>query len=211
MNKSINSIISSFRNTKLPKLLSESILIVLSILLALVINEWRANQKLESEKEKIMESITLELENNLKSLHSVMPYHKEVAQTLEKLLIQENIKDSLGNRTGIELFFKYAGRGFQEPRVQANAWQTAQLSGTLSQFDNETIYHLSVLYELQKEGVETGWKKTVESFYDNASFDPSLNRAILQKFQLAMSSLYGMEQYLIEKHEETLEYLESKN
>ncbi len=86
--------------------------------------------------------------------------------------------------------------------------QTAQLSGTLSQFDNETIYHLSVLYELQKEGVETGWKKTVESFYESESFEPAKNHAILQRFQLAMGSLYGMERYLIEKHEETLEYLE---
>ncbi len=207
MNNFKKSILSFLREKEVSQLFRESLLIVFSILLAFVINEWRASQKLQTEKEKILASIKLELENNLKSLRQVRPYHKEVAQSLKELLTQEHVKDSLGDKSGIELFFQYAGQGFQEPRVQANAWQTAQLSGTLSQFDNETIYHLSVLYELQKEGVETGWKKTVESFYESESFEPSVNYAILQKFQLAMNSLHGMERYLIEKHEKTLKYL----
>ncbi len=191
----------------MPKLLQESVLIVFSILLALVINEWRADQKLESDKEKILESIVLELENNLKSLRAVMSYHKKVAQKMGEILSQKNVIDVLGKKNGIELFFQYSEDGFQEPRVQANAWQTAQLSGILSQFDNETIYRLSALYELQEEGVETAWKKTVEGFYDNDSFDPSKNYAILQKIQLAISSLHSMERYLVEKNEETLEFL----
>ena len=206
-----NNLTTSFlEKIRIPKLLRESLLIVLSILLALVINEWRANQKLEVEKEKILASIILELENNLESLREVMPYHKKVAKGLSDLLKSENVQDSLGNRSAINLFFQYSQNGFQEPRVQANAWQTAQLSGTMSQFDNEIIYHLSVLHELQQEGVETGWKKTAESFYESESFDPSKNLMILQRFQLSVSSLAGMERYLIEKHEETLEFLRNK-
>ncbi len=199
---------SFFNRIKAPKILRESLLIVLSILLALVINEWRANQKLEAEKEKILASITLELENNLESLQLVYPYHQRISQSLNELLTDQYVEDSLGDRTGIELFLHYSGHHFQEPRVQANAWQTAQLSGTMSQFDNEIIYRLSALYELQNEGVETGWKKSVEMFYGTDSFEPSKNRAVLLKIQLAMNSLAGMERYLIEKHEETLAFLQ---
>ncbi|MEM7573934.1 MAG: hypothetical protein AAF433_13590 [Bacteroidota bacterium] len=189
------------------KIIRESLLIVFSILFALVINEWRANQKLRVEKEKILDSIVLELENNLASLEEVAPYHAQVAERLNELLTQEYLEDSLGNQNPIEVFLQHSGYGLQEPRVQANAWQTAQLSGTLSQFDNETIYELSKLYELQNEGVEAAWKKIVEMFYDNDSFEAIHRMAVLQKLQLSMASLSGMEEYLIEKHQKTLDFL----
>ena len=198
---------SFLRKLKAGKILRESLLIIFSILFALVINEWRANQKLRAEKNKILESIVLELENNLVSLQDVAPYHERVAANLGTFLAQEHLQDSIGDRNAIELFFQQASYGFLEPRVQANAWQTAQLSGTLSQFENETIYELSKLYELQNEGVETAWKKMVEIFYENDSFETRRQRAILQKVQLAMSSLASMEEYLMEKYEETLAFL----
>lgn len=202
--------LSNLKKIKVPNIFRESILIILSILLALVLNEWRANHNLETEKEKILGGIVLELENNLESLNHVMPYHKDITQSLNKVLSDPNVLDTLGDRLGIDLFFHYAEQGFKEPRIQANAWQTALLSGTMSRFDIETISRLSALYELQEEGVEIGWKKTVESFYDTESFEPSKNYTTLKKFYMTLKILYQMEQYLIEKHEETLEYLKNK-
>ena len=202
---------SILKKIKIPKILKESLLIIFSILLALVINEFRSNQKLEDSKNKAMESIRLEIENNIESLEHVIPYHIEVGNSIEGLIEKENIQDSLGDYTGFELFFQHSKNGFKEPRIQANAWAAAQMSGALALFDNDLIYELSIVYELQQEGVETGWKKTVEIFSETESFDPEKSYIMLCKYHRSMVNLAGMEKYLLKRKKEMLVYLDKKN
>lgn len=205
------SSISVFQSLNVKKLLSESFLIIISILLALFINEWRTNYNLEKEKEKILASIVLELEENLKSLNYVRPYHKKVSKSMMAFLASDSIEHKIEGKAAVEALYQFLPDGIREPRVQSTAWTTAQLSEAIRLFDNETIYQIAKTYEHQSEGVEEGWKMIIRSSMDLEFYKEASTKAFLLRMAHSFKNLSDIEGYLMRKTEETLKVLKGES
>ncbi len=203
---------SSFQKINFRKLFSEPLLIVFSILLALFINEWRTNYNLEKEKEKekILASIVLELEQNLESLDAVQPYHKKISQGIMTFLGSDSLELKIKGKTAIETFYQFIPEGIQEPRVQATAWNTAQLSEAIRLFDNETIYQIAQTYEHQNEGVEEGWKMIIQASMDLEFYKEEFTKAFLMRMANSFQNLSQIEGFLMRKTEKTLKVLKNE-
>jgi len=86
----------------LPRLALESIIVVFSILLAQLVNEWRQEHDRAERKDRARRAIRAELLHNQREVRNVHPYHVRVADTLM----------ALAN----------AGAGSVDPGVRPNGW-----------------------------------------------------------------------------------------
>lgn len=191
------------------KLLFESFLIVLSILFALLINEWRKGQEQAAQHDKALAMVLKELQHNRDELKKVMPYHQKVKVELDSILkhtslqvlLEQPVRQYLGD---------VAPRGIFPPELQTTAWNTAQLSGAVSLFDEETIYALANVYELQANGVGLTWKEIADYYLDPSLFDMTKNQIHLSLLGVYFYELYQQERFLKDRTVEAIETLQKK-
>lgn len=126
--------------TWLPRLAVESVVVVFSILLALVVNEWRQEAEREDRRERATAAIRAELLHNYREVREVHPYHGRLADTLMALA--------------------GAGAGSADPGVRPRgwirnadvvraAWEAAGASGATSDLPYGALLALSRAYEEQ--------------------------------------------------------------
>lgn len=189
-------------------ILTESGFIVFSILLALLINEWRSNIQLKNQKQKVMNMIVQELERNKKSLEQVAPYHKKIHEKLEQLTQADTFESAFENMDAMQVLRKEVlTTGIGKPSIQATAWNAAQLSNTLNLFDDQTLYLLSSIYELQEDGVEIMWKEVGMHILSPGVLQSEGKLLYLKTLSIYLGELQSQEFFLIEEYEKTLKAL----
>lgn len=145
----------------LPRLVVESVVVVFSILLALVVNEWRQERTREARKERSMDAIRMELAHNYRALQEVHPYHTQLADTLRQLVNRGAESVSPGIRP----------RGWILPvDLVSAAWSAAQSTGTTGQFRYPVLLSVSRAYEEQSE-----FRRRVDGIF-SAVMSMALNR-----------------------------------
>jgi len=150
----------------LPKALFESALIVLSVLLALAVDEWREDRARQRRVAESLEGIRAELAENRRLVREAERYHTALADTFAAL----------------------AGRGVARPdpsvhpqgllspaAVLRNAWESAESSGALNDIPYAQVLRLSRVYARQAE-YELLTRSLLGSAYDQ------LARAGLEAF-----------------------------
>ena len=68
------------------KICFESFLIIFSVLLALVLNEYRGQLKADEERARAMQMIEVEINSNLDILNKWIPYHNELLVSFDNAL-----------------------------------------------------------------------------------------------------------------------------
>lgn len=124
----------------LPRLAVESLVVVFSILLALVVNEWRQEAEREDRRERATEAIRAELLHNYRELQSVHPYHVGVADTLQAVaeIGAESVDPGVRPQGWI-----------RSVDLVSAAWETARATGTTAHFPYDAVLTLSRAYESQ--------------------------------------------------------------
>lgn len=197
---------SIFQRIGWQKLLFESFLIIFSILFALFINEWRKNQELGAQRQKALQMVIGELEHNLEELEYVIPYHRQSAIRLD------SVSQDAGQMQQ-PLFGVTRGvleRGILPAELQTTAWNTAQLSGAVSLFDEQTIYALAGVYELQSHGVENTWKEIAEFYLSTDNFDSALTQRRITMLVLYFQELASQEEFLLRRTKEAIAALQQQ-
>lgn len=197
----------SLKNVSFARILGESLLIIFSIMLALLGNEWRTQRKLEKQKEKYMALIVQEIENNLASLDGVYEYHQQKYELITNYLSEDTLRTRYTGRTAASFMFEIFDRGLNPPTLQSTAWEAAQMTNAVSLISDEEVYKLSVLYKLQETGVDSTWKGIVQVLFSLESYDPESTEKILTVIRFAMNELYTQEVYLRGEYEKALEDL----
>jgi hypothetical protein len=118
----------------------ESVVVVFSILLALVVNEWRQEAEREDRRERATEAIRAELLYNYGELREVHPYHDRLADTLMAL--------SRARVDSVDPGVRPQGWVRTSDLVSA-AWEAAAATGTTSDFPYDDLLTLSRAYEEQ--------------------------------------------------------------
>jgi hypothetical protein len=108
-----------------PLLLIETLLVVLSVLLALGLNSWRENRSNEELAERALKSVVEEYSTNCSRINTFQDYHKEVA-------------------TG-----KRESEGLQVGLIQNSAWDAARSTGAIAFINYETASVIEQIYVAQ--------------------------------------------------------------
>lgn len=189
-------------------ILTESMLIVFSILLALLINQWTNNLQLKKQKNRSLSLIVQELEHNRNSLENLAPYHQRFADKLDALIQSDSFPEAFARMNGMEILRSgIMTSGLGKPDVQSTAWNAAQLSNAINLFDDQTLYTLSSIYELQEEGVDIVWKEVGRYILSAEMLDPQRKEIALKLLSIYINELASQELFLKEKYEDGLKEL----
>jgi hypothetical protein len=117
----------------------ESVLIVISILLALAVDQWRDTRNNRLLAQQSLEIFEREIRRNLAALDEMIPYHNGVREVATKMVEQpERVVEV---RSLME--------GLRPVVLHSTAWEAALATGALRYMDFETVYALSVTYSSQ--------------------------------------------------------------
>ena len=118
----------------------ESLLIMLSILLALAVDEWRESRSYQELARQSLQIFAQEIEPNLAMMNDVVPYHVGLQQVVAEMAAEpDRVVDVHSIMEGLQ------------PTVLLNtAWETALATGAFRHMDVSTVSRLSRMYSLQQ-------------------------------------------------------------
>ena len=125
----------------LPRVVFESLLIVVSILLALTLDEWQDDLEIQELVDRSVQSFEQEVRQNKMRVEDVAPYHIGLQEILTRLDEGEGVKSLMEYRNIME--------GFQATLLLRTAWDTSVATGALSRMDYELVAALSQTYDAQ--------------------------------------------------------------
>jgi hypothetical protein len=125
----------------LPRALAEAFLIVLSVLLALAVDEWRDQRERSARVDTALRGIAAELRENAESVERARVNHLAMR---DSLLVYEA-------RRGPPPARVYMSGLFNPGLVHAAAWQSASERGTTADMPYELLLALSQVYDHQAQ------------------------------------------------------------
>lgn len=120
-------------------MLGEALLIVLSVLLALGVDEWRDSHDRSARAVVALTSIEAEVRDNLRSVEAARANHLLMRDSLERYAAA---RQPLPARIYLHGIFNPAA-------IQATSWESARETGATSEFPYELLVELSRTYDTQ--------------------------------------------------------------
>lgn len=185
------------------RLLLESALIVLSVLIGFALSEWRAGQADRERAAAALENFRREINVNLAELERVHPTHVRFVERLAGA-----IESGTGEwETGFDAFVALMPEGaFDTRTLREAAWETAVSTGALRLLDYEVATLLSDTYLVQAKLALT-LQLMADRFSDESNFDPQRRNAMVRVHHRVMDDLASQEKYLIDAYRLTLQDL----
>jgi hypothetical protein len=186
------------------RLALESVLIVVSVLLAFGLNEWRMQRADAQLTRNVIEGLYLEIRSNLALLETMQPLHERLAKSIAAMDPAE-----IGNRPAFAVITEHRvdGGTLINPPAEA-AWQTAVSTGALRLLDYETVSVVSRIYLGQRDAVGRTSERIADLAFGGAMFDPASNVQAVQTFLALMRELSSQEAHLMEEYRDGLRRLE---
>ena len=185
------------------KLSFESGLIVLSVLLALFLNEYRSQLKDDRLTEQALMKVANELKTKTETVKGWLPHHKEILNNLQDALENDSIKTSLLNKSEVS-FRSLMPRGIFERLINDSAWQALKSSNAFSNIDFDTMLSLSKVYNLQATGVESVLKVILETLASREALRKKDLEVTLLLLRNGFNELVLQEVFLTKNYEATL-------
>jgi len=125
----------------LPRVLFESMLIVISILVALYLDEWRDDRQDAENIEHALANFVSEIQQNRARVDDAAPFNQGLRHVLNR---RQEVRAIESVATFVNIFESY------NPVVlQSTAWETAIATGALAKMDYNLVSALSLTYSLQ--------------------------------------------------------------
>lgn len=131
----------------LSRVLFESFLIMISIVAALALDEWRENRQNEEMVEHALDNFLLEIRQNRARLEDAAPFNNGLRDVLVRRHVEGGISD-VTDFVGIV-------ESYSPGMLQATAWETALATGALAKMDYDIVAALSLTYSLQSRYQQT--------------------------------------------------------
>lgn len=125
----------------LPRTIVESALIVISILLALALDEWQEDIEIQQLIDRSIVNFQNELNQNKSRIDDIGVYHMGVLQVLQRRTFApdgEPLKE-----------FRSIMEALQPIVLTSSAWETAVATGALGRMDYELVSALTLTYNTQ--------------------------------------------------------------
>ena len=124
----------------------QSVLIIMSILIALAFDEWREEAEEDELVERAIYSFEQEIRSNSGRIGAVIPFHNALYEILAR-------NQSEGDITEVSQLDDIV-QGFQTVWLEHTAWDTAVATGALARMDYGLVNALSLTYSLQERYLE---------------------------------------------------------
>ncbi|MGB5246594.1 MAG: hypothetical protein WBN34_08595 [Woeseia sp.] len=125
----------------LPRVIFESALITLSILLALGLDEWREDRQNEEMIEQAMYNFLIEIRQNKARVDDAAPFNRGLSDVLRRRHAEGGIASTSE--------FVSIMESYSPAVLQSTAWETALATGSLAKMDYNLVTALSLTYNLQ--------------------------------------------------------------
>lgn len=193
------------------KHITDALLIVFSVLLALGINSAAENRKTTKKKRVAKERLIKELKANKAILNIWHPKHKAFYEKMSSVAFGQN--DSLRQLVTRYDFLRF-DLLFGEPLISEltnnTAWQTVTSSGLVQEFEFETIQKLSESYSMLDAVNNKTIYRILETFYDKSSLVTRNFDETSVQFALMLGELVGQENFLMPSFDQAIEALEKE-
>ena len=191
------------------KYLIEFLIVAFGVFLGSYANEKQNERKINRNKEKAIENIISELENNKEKLENAIEYHKvlnvyfdSIVTTIPKKSLKENYIESGKFRyTNAK---EWEGIGFAT--LESTAFETAKMSGTLQNMNIQSLQEISHIYN-RINSLEILDKKITESMYEG-DYNMTIFDVII-KFSPIIGDNLNKEKYLKKRLEESIKILKT--
>lgn len=188
------------------RLAFESLLIVLSVLVGLALNDWREHRRERELATMAMANFRREIAENLDTLERVHPKHVAMQQRLADI-----VADPPSRGTAFDVFLAELPRGgLDTPPLRDAAWETASSTGALRLLDYETAALLSETYLVQRSTIQQTISLLADRFLSPANFDPASREAMIRTHRMLLVELTGQETYLIATYRRALQRLPAR-
>jgi hypothetical protein len=128
-------------NAWLPHVLVESVLIVVSIMVALVLDEWRETRQDDEVIHHALRRFLSEMQQNKSRVEDAAPFNRGLRNVLHQHYVDNDIKT-------IDEFVSMV-ESYNPVVLQSSAWDTAVATGSLAKMDYNVVSALSLTYSLQ--------------------------------------------------------------
>lgn len=186
------------------RLSAEAFLIVLSVLLALFLDESRARRADARATRAQLEAIGSELRSNLEVVQDWSERHGRMAQRLEG---HWSDLDEARTRLfdGVELDLQELfGESLLDNNVRSTAWQTARTTGVVRHFDPSLTAQLTSIYDLQSDGALRTLSRITDLLFERATHRPEQLAETLAVMRMLFGELRGQEALLLGSYEAVL-------
>lgn len=187
------------------KYLAESFLIVASILLAFLVEEYRVSRNEAETRRVAISNIHAEVEANLMAVERVLPYHRELAGALSAW---DTTESDWRTEPAFETLAAVAPAGIQPPELQRTAWEAAKTSGAVALFPYVTNESIAKVYRGQEMGVEATVQRLVDRILTPEMFMSEDQEAMVRLVGMMAGELAAQEQQLVGSLRELLGVLE---
>jgi hypothetical protein len=131
----------------LPRVIFESALITVSILLALGLDEWRENRETEATIRQAISNFLSEIQQNRARIDDAAPFNLGLYEVID----QRHRNGEINSMTDfISMMDSYS-----PVTLQSTAWETALATGSLAKMDYALVSALSLTYGLQSRYDQT--------------------------------------------------------
>jgi hypothetical protein len=131
----------------LPRVIFESALITLSILLALGLDEWREDRQDQETIEQSMHSFLIEIRQNRERVDDAAPFNRGLSEVLSKRHADGGVVSTAE--------FVSIMESYSPAVLQSTAWETALATGSLAKMEYNLVTALSLTYNLQSRYQQT--------------------------------------------------------
>jgi len=125
----------------LPQVIIESILIVVSILVALGLDSWRQTREDEQFVRTALSNFLIEIQQNQNRIADAAPFNKGLHLVLGQHYVVDDV-DSVDEYVGMV-------ESYSPAVLQSTAWDTALATGSLANMEYNLVTALSLTYSLQ--------------------------------------------------------------
>ena len=125
----------------LPRVLFESMLIIISILVALGLDEWREDREVQETIQHALNSFLSEIQRNQVKVEGNMPFNQGLRMVMAQHYRNSDIES-------VDEFVNMI-ETYDAVILQATAWETALATGVLAKMDYDLVSALSLTYNLQ--------------------------------------------------------------
>lgn len=188
----------------------EGSLIVMSVLLALFLSQVAETNRTKRLKKEALANIEAELERNLEVVEGWMALHETVNHRLDGVISgqDKDRRQVLASGNYFEVGVLTDGQPIIDANLSSTAWETAQSTRIVAEFDFETVQTLTSVYSLQAVLMDTTLPKFIEIYFDRRTHDLDNLESTLIQFKLAVSELLGQERMLAQTYREVIESLD---
>lgn len=191
----------TFSGDWLPRILVESGLIVMSILVALAVNEYERNREDEELATQALAAFEREIRQNRARLEDVGPYRHGLRNVIGRMSQSGDLgsSDEFQATIGLE--------ALRPAFLTSTVWETALTTGALPHIDFDLVNALSLTYSLQarlEEFSRTGMPDLARGGYVDGTAMPGATREVI----VYLGELSRSESELLAAYEEVLRILD---